>query len=185
MSPQYGDFFYKSLLKWNFNFRDCSYFIASDPCLNWPLDFNISALKNKCLDAACSVDADWLILLPGADCSLMSMPNFRNLDENVIYGGFLKEKYGEKPKICSLHAYSKKIYKKYRYDEFFRFYWDDFDFFHNQTKDVPKKIAEDLICFHQTHGRLTENEYIGDRFQIEKTAFLKKYNAVHGIDFVV
>ena len=35
------------------------------------------------------------------------------------------------------------------------------------------------------YGNLTDNKYVKDRFQIEQTAFLKKYNAIHGIDFVV
>lgn len=185
MSPQYGNFLYKSFPRWNFNLRDCNYFVASDPCLNWPLDFNISALKNKCFDAASSINADWLILLPGADCSLISMPDFKLLDENIIYVGSRKENHIEKPYICSLHAYSKKIYKNYRYDEFFKFYWDDFDFFHNQTKDIPKKFDANLICFHQTHDSLAENKYVGERSEIEKKAFLIKYKNLHGVDFTV
>lgn len=66
---------------------DFTYFVASDVCENFPYDFNVAALKNKCIKAARITQPDWLVLLSGIDAGLSKLPNFKKLDENILYLG--------------------------------------------------------------------------------------------------
>ena len=70
--------------------------MASDLCENFPFDFNIAALKNKCIKAARMTKPDWLVLLSGIDASIQKLPNFKTLNENVLYLGKKKSKTAAK-----------------------------------------------------------------------------------------
>ena len=69
-TSNYSNVFYQNLGKWNTSFKNCSFYAATEVCENWPQDFNISRLKNTCIKAARNIKPDWMILLPGADCSM-------------------------------------------------------------------------------------------------------------------
>lgn len=183
-SDSYSSVFYKSLNKYNRTFNDCGFFVASETCSNWPHDFCISRLKNKCLDAAKNIKPDWMVLLPGCDSSLLEVPNFKQLDDSIVYTGYRKNKMLEFGESCSLHMYSSKIYNNYRYDENFCFFYDDYDFYYNQLKDLPKQKIYTLNCFHEKHDSLpSTNPVIADKFNQERNLFIKKYFSLHGKDF--
>jgi len=183
-SHNYSKKFYESLKDFNFLIDDCGFFCASDICENWPYDFNISKLKNTCLDAAKQIKPEWMVMLPGCDGSLLQVPDINSLDKEVLYYGFKKNKNSELREVCSLHMYSQNIYNNFRYSEKFKFFWDDFDFFLNQTHNIKKNKHEDLVCLHDNHESLVnEIRYVKDRFFIEQQEFMCKYKLIHGKDF--
>lgn len=184
-SSGYSKIFYESVFKMNNSFKNCSFYVASCVSENNPFDFSVSKLKNECLQAAKVEKPDWMVLMPGVDSSLLSLPDLTLLDENTIYFGRKMDTFDNRSYFCSLHLYSKKVYENYTYDENFKFFWDDFDFFHNVTKDFKKEYLSDFYCSHKSHASLCENIYIKNKFDEEKSLFLDRYRNIHGVDFVV
>lgn len=184
LTQNYAPCFYESLSKYNTSFKDCSFFVASEVCKDWVTEYSVSRLKNKCIDAATLLNVDWMIMMTGIDSSLMEMPDLKNLDDGIIYVGKRTETTRDDAYLCSLYLLSRKIYTKYKYDEFYRFYWDDFDYFYNVTKDVGKKEIDNFLCFHKTHPSLAEdNELVKARFKKEKQMFYLKYKNLYSYDF--
>lgn len=181
-SDNYAEIFFESIKKYR-PFDDCGFFVASEVCSNWPKDFNISKLKNKCLDAASNLMPDWMVLLPGCDSSLLELPNLNKLNNSILYFGVKKQKVSDWGEKCSLHLYSKNIYCNYRYDESYNFFYDDYDFFYNQTANIEKSIAYNFSCYHKNHVSLIENAYIAEKNSIEKDRFLKEYKRIHNKNF--
>lgn len=163
-----------------------SYFVASDLCENFPFDFNIAALKNKCIKAARMTKPDWLVLLSGIDASIQKLPNFKFLDENTLYLGKKIDLLG-KPEPCSHWILSKKIYTNYSLDESFNCYgWDDYDFVHNQCKDLKKESIDSLLCIDlppEDPALIAKDAYCKDVFEKNKINFLQRYKELHGKDF--
>lgn len=183
-SDSYSSVFYKSLRKYNPVFEDCGFFTATETCINWPNDFCISRLKNKCLDAAKNIKPDWMVLLPGCDSSLLEVPNFKQLDDSIVYTGYRKNKMLEFGESCSLHMYSSKVYNNYRYDENFCFFYDDYDFYYNQLKTFNKQKTFALNCYHDSHISLPSvNSFVSEKFNSEKQLFLNKYFELYGRNF--
>lgn len=180
MTPQYAKYAYNGLKYWN-NELYCDYYIASKVCKDWPKDFSVSILKNQCLEAANFSHYDWMILMPGIDSSLISLPKEESLDQNIIYTGYRTFGIGAEP--CSLHLYSRKIFEKYRYNENYRYFYDDYDFFYNVTRSIPKKSTKDLLCRSQEHTSLLENPYIKEVAQKERRCFLNSYLSINGHEF--
>jgi len=163
-----------------------SYFVASDLCENFPFDFNIAALKNKCIKAARMTKPDWLVLLSGIDASIQKLPNFKILNENVLYLGKKIDVAGI-PEECSHWIMSKKIYMNYSLDEKFAcFGWDDFDFVYNECKDLKKQIVDDFLTIDLSNENphlIVRDSYCRDTFFKNKQMFLDKYKSLHGCDF--
>lgn len=165
----------------NFN-----YFIASDLCENFPYDLNIAALKNKCIKAARMIKPNWMVLLSGIDASIIKLPDFKTLDENVLYLGKKIDISGI-PEPCSHWILSRKIYSNYNIDESFSCYgWDDYDFVHNQCKDIKKQSIDNLLCIDlppEEPSLISKNIYCQDIFDENRARFLKRYKELHGKDF--
>lgn len=163
------------------------YFVASDLCENFPYDLNIAALKNKCIQAARIIKPNWMVLLSGIDASIIKLPNFKTLDENVLYLGKKIDVSGI-PEPCSHWLLSKKIYTNYNIDESFSCYgWDDYDFVHNQCKDLKKQSIDDLLCIDlppEDPSLINKNIYCQDIFNENKERFLLKYKKLHNKDFI-
>lgn len=166
----------------NFN-----YFIASDLCENFPFDFNISVLKNKCLKAAKISKADWLVLLSGIDASLNKLPNFKQLNPDILYLGKKIDSKGF-PEPCSNWILSKKIYENYFLDENISCYgWDDFDYIHNVCANIEKKSIDDLLSIdlpNENPHLIDRDAYCQEIFQKNKKLFMEKYKKIHGSDFI-
>lgn len=163
------------------------YFVASDLCENFPYDFNIAVLKNKCIKAAKIIKADWLVLLSGIDASVLKLPDFRTLDENILYLGKKIDIAGI-PEPCSHWILSRKIYMNHCLDESYSCYgWDDFDFVHNECKDIRKQSLDNLLCLDlppEDPPLIVKHEYCAEIFNQSRDRFLKKYKQIHGVDFV-
>lgn len=182
LSQQYAGKFGASLKLRNEEI-DVDYFVASEVCKNWPKDYSVSRLKNVCLDAATYSAHEWMILMPGIDCSLIAAPKLDALDPKTIYSGHRTSGINLEP--CSLHLYGRSVFEKYRYDENYRYFYDDYDFFYNVTRSIPKKTLRDLVCYHQPHVSLTvDNQYVAEAAKKEYSCFLKNYKHIHGRDFV-
>lgn len=176
VTPEYADFNYKSLKWWNYNIPNCKYYTVSEICENWPYDYNVSSLKNKCLDVAKKLRPDWMILMPGADCALRSLPNLESLDKNKIYWGNKFDEKFENRKSCSIFLYSNVVYDNYRYDERHNFYYDDYDFFHLKTKNIDKQKLDSFLCVHLDHVPLPlKNDYVKQSFFNSKSIFENDY----------
>lgn len=164
-----------------------SYFVASDLCENFPFDFNIAALKNKCIKAARITEPDWLVLLSGIDASIQKLPNFKDLNENILYLGN-KIDSSAIPECCSHWILSKKIYMNHFLDEQLTCYgWDDFDFVHNECKDIEKQNLDNLLALDlppEDPPLISRFSYCKDIFDSNRERFLKKYKELHGKDFV-
>lgn len=164
-----------------------TYFVASDLCEDFPFDFNIAALKNKCIKAARISKPDWLILLSGIDASIIKLPNFKLLDENTLYLGKKIDILGV-PEPCSHWLMSKKIYTDYSIDESYNCYgWDDFDFVHNQCKNIKKESINDLLCVDlppEDPPLIFRDSYCKDVFEENRIRFLSRYKELYGVDFV-
>jgi len=163
-----------------------SYFIASDLCENYPYDLNLAALKNKCIKAARILKPDWMILLSGIDARIVKLPDFKKLDENILYLGKKIDVSGV-PEDCSHFILSKKIYSNYETDESFSCYgWDDWDFINNQCKDLKKEIIDNFLTVdipNENPHLIMRNSYCRDMFFRNKQMFLDKYKLLHGCDF--
>ena len=166
----------------NFN-----YFVASDLCENFPFDFNIAALKNKCIKAARMTKPDWLVLLSGIDASIQKLPDFRSLNENILYLGKKIDLVGV-PEGCSHWILSKKIYMNHCLDEELTCYgWDDFDFVLNECRNIEKQSIDDLLAIDlppEDPPLVSRFSYCQDVFNENRERFLKKYKNLHGHDFV-
>lgn len=166
----------------NFN-----YFVASDLCENFPFDLNIAALKNKCIKAARITKPDWLVLLSGIDASIQKLPDFKTLNDNILYLG---KKIGNSgiPEPCSHWILSKKIYMNHQIDESFNCWgWDDFDFVYNECKNVQKQDLDNLLCFDlppEDPPLIFKHSYCKEVFDENKKRFLQKYKDLYGYDFV-
>lgn len=172
LTPEYANINYKILNWWNYVIPNCKLYTVSEICENWPFDYNISRLKNKCLDVAKKIKPDWMILMPGIDCAIKSFPNFNNLDKNKIYYGHKVNTRLENKQTTSIHLYSNIVYENFRYDEKHAFYYDDFDFFFLKTKNIQKEKLDSLICVHLDHeGLLFKNEYVKKSFDDSKIIF--------------
>lgn len=184
MTQNYASSFYEALPKYNTTFKDCSFFVASEVCKDWVNEYSVSRLKNKCIDAARILNVDWMVMMTGIDSSLMEIPDLKNLDDEIIHVGKRTETTNDCAHACSLHLLSRKIYNKYKYNEFYRFYWDDFDYFYNVTKGVNKKEVDNFLCFHKKHNSLvSENEFVKARFEKEKQMFYLEYEKLYGCNF--
>ena len=163
-----------------------SYFVASDLCENFPFDFNIAALKNKCIKAARMTKPDWLVLLSGIDASIQKLPDFKCLNENILYLGKKIDVDGI-PEGCSHWILSKKIYMNHCLDESFSCYgWDDFDFVHNECKDVQKQNLDSLLALDlppEDPPLILRHSYCKEIFEQNRINFLKKYKHLHGKEF--
>lgn len=164
-----------------------TYFVASDLCEDFPFDFNIAALKNKCIKAARISKPDWLILLSGIDASIIKLPNFKLLDENILYLG-KKIDVLDTPESCSHWLMSKKIYTNYSLDESYHCYgWDDFDFVYNQCKNIKKESINDLLCADlppEDPPLIVRDSYCKEVFEKNRIRFLNRYKELYGVDFV-
>jgi len=163
-----------------------TYFVASDLCENFPYDLNIAALKNKCIRAARINQPDWLVLLSGIDCSIKSLPNFRLLNEDVLYLGH-KIEYNNPPQGAANWILSKKIYNNYLLDEEFSCYgWDDYDFVYNVCKDFKKIGLHDFITVDLDPDNVKlvcNNEFAKTICQQNGERFKKKYFDLYGRNF--
>jgi len=184
MTPQSShrfSFFHKVV--GNFN-----YFVASDLCENFPYDFSIAKLKNKCIKAARILKPDWLVMLAGIDCAIKSLPSFNKLNDEMLYLGH-KIELNKKPEGCSNWIMSKKIYDNYLLDEDFKCYgWEDYDFVYNICKDIKSDGLQDFITMDQdpepnSIKLVNSNQYAKKTCEENKLRFLKKYSALHGKDF--
>jgi len=168
---------------------DFTYFVASDVCENFPYDFNVAALKNKCIKAARITQPDWLVLLSGIDAGLSKLPNFKKLDENILYLG-KKICRAKVPEKASNWILSKKIYNNYLIDESYKCYgWEDYDFTFNTCKDLKKETLDDFLTVDilpdLDHLKLVNrDEYAIKTCQQNEKLFFDKYKALHGFDFV-
>jgi hypothetical protein len=164
-----------------------SYFVASDLCENFPFDLNIAALKNKCIKAARMTKPDWLVLLSGIDASIQKLPDFRSLNENILYLGKKIDLAGV-PEGCSHWILSKKIYMNHSLDEELTCYgWDDFDFVHNECRNIEKQSIDNLLAIDlppEDPPLVSRFSYCQDVFNENRERFLKKYKKLHGHDFV-
>lgn len=181
LTPEYSNINYKTLNWWNCSIPNCNLYTVSEICENWPLDYNISRLKNKCLDVAKKIKPDWMILMPGIDSAIKSVPNFKALDKNKLYYGNRVNINLERKESASIHLYSNLVYENFKYDEKHAFYYDDLDFFFLKTKDVPKEKLDSLVCVHLDHEILpSKNDYIKKSFDESKfifeTEYLKTFN---------
>lgn len=184
LTPEYSSFAYQSLKWWHCNIYDCQYFTVSEICENWPYDYNVSRLKNKCLDVAKKLRPDWMILMPGIDSAIKNVPDFKTLDKNKFYTGYkINEKFENKSK-CSVHLYSSVIYDNYRYDERHNFYYDDFDFFFLKTKNIKKESLDSFVCVHLEHKPLPlKNDFVQQSFINSKNIFENDYMKEFNINF--
>jgi hypothetical protein len=176
LTPEYSRIYYKTLSWWNCAVPDCKLYTVSEICENWPFDYNISRLKNKCLDVAKKLKPDWMILMPGIDSAIKSCPNFNTLDKNKIYYGHRVDNKLNNKQVASIHLYSNLVYENYRYDERHAFYYDDLDFFFLKTKTVAKEKLDSLICVHLDHEILPiKNEFVNNSFEKSKKIFEEDY----------
>lgn len=161
------------------------YYVASDLCENYPYDLNLAALKNKCIKAARILKPDWMILLSGIDAQIIKLPDFKKLDEDVLYIG--KKFDVSDLEVCSNWILSKKIYEKYEIDEAFSCYgWEDWDFIYNNCKDLKKEVLENFITRDlppENPILIKKNSYCHEIFFRNKQMFLDKYKSLHGCDF--
>lgn len=180
----YSKVFYDSVCAQKHLIENCGFYAATEICEKWPDDFCISRLKNKCLHAASKIKPDWMVLLPGCDSVLLKIPILDELNKNYIYYGHKRIAASNTKEKCSLHLYPKVVYENFRYDENFHYFWDDFDFFYNTTKDIPKEACESLLCEHEAHESLiSKSKFIHDSFHKEKELFLKKYLNLHNEEY--
>jgi len=176
VTPEYADFNYKSLKWWNCNIADCKYYTVSEICENWPYDYNVSRLKNKCLDVAKKLRPDWMILMPGVDSALRNVPDFKILNKNKFYYGSKMNERFEDKRFCSLHLYSSVVYDNYRYDEKHNFYYDDYDFFFLKTKEIKKENLDSFVCVHVDHPSLPiKNDFVKQSLSNSKSIFENDY----------
>ncbi len=177
VTPEYADFNYKSLKWWNCNIYNCKYYTVSEICENWPYDYNVSRLKNKCLDVAKKLRPDWMILMPGIDSALRNVPDFKTLDKNKFYSGYRFNEKFEKKENSSLHLYSSVVYDNYRYDEKHNFYYDDYDFFFLKTKEIKKECLDSFVCVHMNHQPLPlKNDFVKQSLLNSRRMFENDYH---------
>lgn len=165
-----------------------NYYIASNLSENFPYDFSVSKLKNDCIKAARILQPDWLILLSGIDASIINLPSFNKLDENILYLGHRLLKCKNKIK-CSNWLMSKKIFNKYLLNESFECYgWEDFDFIYNVCFNIKKELRVDFLTedFREEPIDLKLvncNEYAKITCEKNKTLFLDRYKLINKQDF--
>ena len=184
MTPQASHrFYFRGNAEDKFN-----YFVASDLCENFPYDFSVASLKNKCIKAARIMQPDWLVLLSGIDAKIISLPDFKTLTEENLYLG---------KRICRLSfpegasnwILSKKIYNNYLLDENFKCYgWEDFDFVHNECRnikkiDLKKFVTVDYPPDPDNLKLVNCHEYAKNMCLENKKLFFNKYKLLNGVDF--
>jgi len=185
LTPEYSDINYKILNWWNCSIPNSKLYTVSEICENWPFDYNISRLKNKCLDVAKKLKPDWMILMPGIDCAIKSLPNFKTLDKNKIYYGCKVDSRLENKQPASMHLYSSVVYENFRYDEKHAFYYDDFDFFFLKTKTIEKQKLDSFLCVHLNHqGLLYKNDFVKNSYEKSKIIFEEEYLKTFSVPFV-
>lgn len=166
---------------------DFYYFVASELCENFPYDFSVSKLKNKCIKAARIVKPDWLIMLSGIDSSIQRLPNLNKLNSQTLYMGC--RLFGSNPKKCSNWILSKDIYENYLLDEDFDCYgWEDFDFEYNVCKNFDKQILYDYLTVDyiddsEDKKLIFASDYAKHKWDANKNLFFKKYKFLYGKEF--
>ena len=72
-------------------------------------------------------------------------------------------------------------------DESFSGYgWDDFDFVHNECKDVQKQNLDSLLALDlppEDPPLILRHSYCKEIFEQNRINFLKKYKHLHGKEF--
>jgi hypothetical protein len=165
-----------------------SYFVASELCENFPFDFSVARLKNKCIKAAKIIKPDWLIILSGIDSSIIKLPSFKKLDSCALHLGYRMSKENI-PEKCSNWILSKKIYENFLLDEEFKCYgWEDFDFVYNVCKDIKKQSCRDFLTVDINDDNvdtklISKSPFAIENWESNKTKFLNKYMRLNKLSF--
>jgi hypothetical protein len=168
--------------------KEFDHFVASDLCENFPYDFNIPILKNKCIKAARIMKPDWLVMLSGIDAKIIQLPNFKILNDEVLYLGKRICRLNA-PEGCSNWILSKKIYENHLLDENFKCYgWEDFDFVHNECKNIKKISLNDFLTVDYPPDEdclklVNSHEYAINALKENEKLFYKKYKSLYGYEF--